>query len=116
MDVMDGKLKRTIADPKKCVKRYGVQMAKKLRLRLDALEAAESLADFWPPYSGPERCHELKADLSGTYSMDAKQPYRLLFRPTDDVSSLMDADINNGKCYWATIKTITLVSVKDTHD
>ena len=51
MDVMDGKLKRTIADPKKCVKRYGVQMAKKLRLRLDALEAAESLADFWPPYS-----------------------------------------------------------------
>ena len=113
---MDSKLKRTIVDPKKCVKRFGVQMAKKLRLRLDALEAAESLADFWPPYSGPERCHELKADLSGTYSMDAKHPHRLLFRPTDDLSSLMDADIRSGKGYWATIKTITLVGVKDTHD
>ena len=116
MDVMDNKLKRSIADPKKCNKRYGVQMGKKLRLRLDALEAAESLGDFWPPYSGPERCHELKAALAGIYSMDAKQPYRLLFRPAEDPSSLPDADCTDGKELWAAIKTIILVSVEDTHD
>ncbi len=116
MDVMDDKLKRTIADPKKCVRQYGVQMAKKLRLRLDALEAAESLVDFWPPYSGPERCHELKGNLSGTYSMDAKHPYRLLFRPTDDASSPSDVDRRGGKDYWATIKAVVLVKIEDTHD
>ena len=113
---MDGKLKRTIVDPKKCSKRYGVQMAKKLRLRLDALEAAESLADFWPPYSGPERCHELKADLSGIYSMDAKHPFRLLFRPVDDDSSLSDVDHRCGKDYWETIKAVILMKIEDTHD
>ena len=113
---MNGKLKKTISDPKKCIKRYGVQMAKKLRLRLDALEAAESLADFWPPYSGPERCHELKADLSGVYSMDAKHPYRLLFRPTGDSSSLSDVDLLGGKDYWETIRAVILVKVEDTHD
>ena len=42
-------------------------MAKKLSLRLDALEAADTLGDFWPPYSGPERCHELKGDRAGSY-------------------------------------------------
>jgi hypothetical protein len=31
-------------------------MARKLRLRLDALEAAESLADFWPPYPYNDIC------------------------------------------------------------
>ena len=46
------------------------------------------LVDFWPPNSGPERCHELKGDLAGVFSIDLKQPYRLLFRtdrgqPTD---------------------------------
>ncbi len=116
MEVMEGKLKKTISDPKKCTRQYGVQMAKKLRLRLVALEAAESLADFWPPYSGPERCHELKADLSGIYSMDAKHPYRLLFRPTDASSSLSDVDHRDGKDYWETIKAVILVKVEDTHD
>ena len=91
-------------------------MAKKLRLRLDALESAESLADFWPPYSGPERCHELKADLSGIYSMDAKHPYRLLFRPTDDTSNLSYVDRRNCKNYWETIKAVILIKVEDTHD
>ncbi len=49
-------------DPAARQREYGVNMAKKLALRLAALYAADSLADFWPPNSGPERCHELKGD------------------------------------------------------
>ena len=116
MDVMDNKLKRSIADPKKCLRRYGAEGAKKLRLRLEALEAAESLADFWPPYSGPERCHELKANLAGIYSMDAKHPLRLLLRSTENSDTSGDQDLTDGEQRWATIKSVELIGVEDTHD
>ena len=119
MDVVDNKLKRSLKDPKQCRRRYGVPMAKKLRLRLDALEAAESLADFWPPHSGPERCHELKGDLAGAYSMDVNQPYRLVFRATDDSDNPPNSpyeDKADGKQRWMTLREIMLISVEDTHD
>src|SRR5579864_8293414 len=77
--VGDNNLRRAIEDEATCKRRYGADMAKKLMLRLAALRATESLADFWPPKSGPERCHELKGDRAGTFSVDLKQPYRLLF-------------------------------------
>jgi len=31
----------------------------------------------------PERCHELSGADKGTFSMDVKQPYRLLFKPIE---------------------------------
>lgn len=119
---MDNKLKRSLADPKERNRRYGKEMAKKLSLRLDALEAADTLGDFWPPYSGPERCHELKGNLAGTYSMDVKQPYRLLFRPTEDLRVLVEPTPKDtegkdteGKDRWKSIRSIVLVRVEDTH-
>ena len=72
--VRDNRLKAALEDESVCKRRYGSDMAKKLKVRLTALRAAESLADFWPPMSGPERCHELKADQSGKFSVDLKQP------------------------------------------
>ena len=81
--VKDNKLKAALEDERLCRKQHGADMAKKIKLRVDALRAAAALSDFWPPFSGPERCHELKADLAGTFSMDVKQPYRLLFAPID---------------------------------
>ena len=91
-------------------------MDKKLGLRLSALDAAESLADFWPPYDGPERCHELKGDLAGTYSMDVKQPYRLLFRAVGGDGEELDLAGKEGRERWAAISSIVLVGVEDTHD
>jgi len=87
-------------------------MAKKLRLRLDALKAAESLADLWPPKSGPERCHELKGELSGTFSIDVKQPYRLLFRPLE---AEVQKDRSDEHKRWKSITAIELIRIEDTH-
>src|SRR5437870_12359583 len=84
IDVRDNKLRRAIEDETACRRQYGSNMAEKLALRLAALRAAESLADFWPPKSGPERCHELSGDRAGTFSVDLKQPYRLLFKPSGE--------------------------------
>jgi hypothetical protein len=48
VQVSDRKLKKTLEDEKECKKRLGAEMAKKIQIRMGALLAAESLADFWP--------------------------------------------------------------------
>jgi plasmid maintenance system killer protein len=93
-------------------RRYGTDMAKKLALRLNALQAADTLADFWPPNSGPERCHELKGDLAGTFSVDLKHPHRLLFRPFEVKPP---EDRSDELTRWKSITAIDIVAIEDTH-
>src|SRR5256885_7561644 len=72
IEIPDRKLKKALENQKECRRRFGPEMAKKIQLRLAALQAADSLVDFWPPSSGPERCHELTGNLAGTFSLDLK--------------------------------------------
>lgn len=108
----DKKLKAGLEDQRTRQKLYGKDMAQKIRLRMDALSAAESLLDLWPPMSGPERCHELKGDMAGVFSLDLKHPYRLLFRPTEALAIGPDVDDEHR---WALIKSIQILGIKDTH-
>jgi plasmid maintenance system killer protein len=110
--ISDNKLKAALEDEATCKRRYGMDMTKKLRLRLAALRAAESLADFWPPMSGPERCHELRGDLAGTFSIDVKQPYRLLFAP---VEADAPKDRSDEQERWRSIKAVDILRIEDTH-
>lgn len=107
------KLRAALDSDEECNRRFGTDMTKKLRLRVTELQAAESLADFWPPKSGPERCHELKGDRAGIFSMDVKQPYRLLFRPVvaDEHEDRSDEGLR-----WKSITEIELLSIEDTHE
>lgn len=107
------KLKRCIEDDAERKKHFGQEMSRKIKLRIDTLAAAGSLADFWPPNSGPERCHELKGNLSGTFSVDVKQPYRLLFKPVGNMTELESQDKLQ---FWREINEIIIVGIEDTHD
>ena len=80
--VSDKKLRAALENEADRRRRYGANMAKKIALRFDALRAADSLVDFWPPNSGPERCHELKGDLAGC----------VLNRPEAAVSPVIQTD------------------------
>jgi plasmid maintenance system killer protein len=113
LNANDNELRRALEDEAFCRRRYGLEMTKKLRLRLDALLAAESLADFWPPKSGPERCHELKGDRAGTFSIDLKQPYRLLFVPGSNTQPR--ADESDEQQWWKAIVSINILAIEDTH-
>ena len=110
--VSDNNLRSAIEDETTCKRRYGVDMAKKLTQRLAVLRAADSLADFWPPNSGPERCHELKGDRVGTFSIDLKQPYRLLFKAIEAKPS---TDRSNEQQRWTSITSIDISAIEDTH-
>ena len=110
--VNDNKLRSALEDEAACRRQYGADMAKKLALRLAALRAAESLADFWPPKSGPEHCHKLKGDRAGTFSIDLKQPYRLLFEPSEETSQ---SDPSDERERWKAITSIDILAIEDTH-
>ncbi len=105
---------------RECQRRYGEANAKKIRLRLDALAAAESLGTFWPPKSGSERCHELVADRAGMFSVDVKQPFRLLFKEyvSDEEKRREPEGIHEPKDErerWLRITSIEILDVEDTH-
>ena len=77
-----------------------------------ALETALNLGDFLPPYNPPERCHELKMNRKGLFSMDLDHPYRLIFEPDHQpVPKLED-----GGTDWHAITAITILGVEDTHE
>ena len=107
--VVNNKLKEALENPNAAQKRYGKEMAKKLHLRRDALAAAESLADFWPPNKKPERVHELQGARAGTFSVDLVHPHRLLFTAIDAVAH------EDERIRWQSIKKIAIVSIEDTH-
>jgi hypothetical protein len=64
------------------------------------------------PKSGPERCHELQGDLAGTFSIDVKQPYRLLFVPIEEKAP---PDRSDEQARWASINAIEILTIEDTH-
>lgn len=105
------KLKAALEDDAICQKRFGKPMAKYIRLRVDALSAADSLYVFWPPKSKPERVHELTGKLVGQFSVDLKQPYRLLFKPLFDASMEFPDEASR----WQQIRRIEILRIEDTH-
>ena len=112
LQISDKKLRESIAGEANMKRHYGKDMAQKLALRLAVLRNAQSLADFWPPSSGPERCHELKGDLAGLFSIDLKQPYRLLFKPEE---ASPPTDCSDELERWKRITAIEIIAIKDTH-
>ena len=105
------RLKRALEDDRMCAKEFGAPMCKFLRRRLDALAAADCLHDFWPPKSKPERVHRLKGRKGHIYSVDLKQPYRLIFSHIPgDPSEFEDTEE-----FWALVETIEIIGIEDTH-
>lgn len=111
--VSDNKLRKAIEDQAIARKQFGVDMARKLLLRVTALKAATSLVDFWPPKTPPERCHELQGASLGVFTVDLAQPFRLLFIPVEDVQP---KDRSNELERWSLITKINLLAIEDTHE
>lgn len=61
---------------------YGSRMAELIHLRIDQLNAAETVEEMINFSIG--RCHQLNGNREGQYALDLVHPYRLIFVKIDD--------------------------------
>jgi plasmid maintenance system killer protein len=106
------KLAKTFNESAQLEKTHGSNRAKKIRIRMQELRAARTLMDFWPPKTGPTRCHELTmGKRKGQLSVDLDHPYRLIFKP-DHAPVPLKPD---GGLDWSQVTAIMILGVEDTH-
>lgn len=85
---------------------YGEVCARRIRQRLQELEAVESLADM--VFGRP---HELRGERVGQVSVDLVHPLRLIFRPTTQPPPVRtDGGLDRSK-----VKSVTIIQVTDPH-
>lgn len=112
LHIRDNKLRKALETEASRRHRFGADTAKKLEVRLKLLQAAESLADLWPPKRLPERCHELEGQRKGTFSIDLKHPYRLLFK---EFGAPSHDSPDDEQARWKAITSIEILGIEDTH-
>lgn len=108
----DSKLEKACNDQRLLQRRHGAQRARLLANRLAVLAAASTLADLWPPYRGPMRCHELTGNRAGQLSIDLDQPYRLIFLPDHDPAPFRA----EGGLDWNAVTRLLILEIPDTHE
>lgn len=105
------KLRKQLSEGKTMMKVHGPRRSKLLRVIMAQLRAAPNLGTFAPPYSPPNRCHELKGNKKGQLSVDLDHPYRLLFKPLNDPIPTRP----EGGLDWNRVTSIEIKGVEDTH-
>jgi len=103
------KLTKVFNSNRELTREYGPSMAKIIQLRLAVLRSAPSLD--YVPHQPPERRHELTHNRSGQYSVDLKQPYRLVFEPNHDPLPFRE----DGGMDIDRITSITILEIIDYH-
>jgi toxin HigB-1 len=103
----DGKLQELCEQERIAQKKLGQPCARKLRVRLANLMAAEVVTDL---VAG--RPHPLKGDRLGEFALDLEGGRRLVFESTNEPIP-MDED---GAIDWSKVTQIKIVFVGDYHD
>jgi plasmid maintenance system killer protein len=90
---------------------HGLRCTALLKIIMTQLRAAPNLGVFVPPYSTPNRCHELKGNKKGVLSVDLDHPYRLLFKPINDPVPMR----SEGGLNWFQVTAIEIKGVENAH-
>ncbi len=107
------KISKSFNEGSQLEKIHGAPRAKRIRIRMAELRAAENLMVFWPPKSPPSRCHELtEGKRHGQLSVDLDHPYRLVFVPDHDPIPQMEG----GGLDWRKVTAIKIIGIEDTHE
>ena len=112
MDILfkSTKLAKILNSSKELRRAYGADCGDRIGRRLDDLHAADNLAivQKFPQM----RCHELVGDRKGQLAVDAKHPWRIVFKPADDpVPKTPEGGLD-----WKNVRAIRILEVVDYHD
>jgi proteic killer suppression protein len=103
------KLQKVFNSDRELLKEYGKDQSNKIKLRMAVLKSANNLSEIRS--EPPERMHPLTGQRQGQFSVDVKQPYRLIFEPTiKPVPLKEDGGIDISK-----ITEIKILEVEDDH-
>lgn len=69
-------------------RKYGVELAGKLQMRIDQIKAAESVEEMIQFHIG--RCHSLKGNRRKQFAVDLTHPQRLVFEKKGDVIQIVN--------------------------
>ena len=101
-------LRDLVHDTRALQRHFGVDVARRVRRRLDDLHAASCLQDL---YRGPGRLHELAGDRKGELSMEVAGGLRLTFESAN-MPTPLKAD---GGLDWTGITAIRILAIEDYH-
>lgn len=103
------KLRKVCTETKLAIREHGARRAQKIRVRLDDMAAAETLA---VTRSLPGRYHELTGDRKGQLAVSLDGLYRLIFEPANDpVPRRADGGLD-----WAGVTAVRVLEIGDYHD
>ena len=100
-------LERLCHDERYAKGKLNVQGMKKLRRRMEDLEAAPTLAEL-PPVGRP---HPLDRDLADHYAIDLDGGRRLVFKAIDPAPR-----DDRGRIDWPQVSRIIITHIEDYHD
>ncbi|MHB1125183.1 MAG: type II toxin-antitoxin system RelE/ParE family toxin [Ramlibacter sp.] len=109
IDFLAAKDKAFFEDSRRVTKAFGAEAAKKLKSRLDDLDAAQSMEVM---RHLPGHWEELRKDRAGQFSVRLHGGLRLIVRPQKDPPPTK-AD---GGLDWSAIDSIYIIEVVDYHD
>jgi len=91
-------------------RKFGAEMSRILRRRLDELRAATVLNDI--RFIPQARCHELKGNRKGELAVDLYRQYRLIFEPANKpIPTKPDGGLD-----WTKVTAIKIIGVVDYHE
>ena len=88
---------------------YGPECARRIRRRLDQLQALDCLEEIRNLPGA--RCHELTADRDGQFAVDLQHPKRLIFEPDHDPVPVGE----NGGIDWKRVSRVLVIEIVDYH-
>ena len=109
VNFLDAKTKAFFEDQKRITKTHGAESAKKLKTRLDDLDAAQSMNDM---RHLPGRWEELTNDRVGQFSARLHGGLRLIVKPQKQPPPVKP----DGGLDWRAIDSIYILEVVDYHD
>lgn len=109
IDFLSSKKKEFFENSKQLTKAFGPESAKKLKTRLDDLDAAQSMEDM---RQLPGHWEELTEDRAGQFSARLHGGSRLIMKPQKQPPPTKP----DGGIDWRAIDSIYIIEVVDYHD
>lgn len=75
-------IEKVCTDASIAERKYGLEMAEKIQMRIDQIEAADTIEQMIQFKIG--RCHPLHQNRKGQYAVDLVHPQRLIFKKVGD--------------------------------